>query len=63
SGPRLHYMPPATSSTGLGSNPVSQQPCILLKRDDWDHLFQPMFNKYFNPPPIDVSPVQEAAAP
>ncbi|GJV67786.1 integrase, catalytic region, zinc finger, CCHC-type containing protein [Tanacetum coccineum] len=26
SGPGLHYMTPATSSTGLGLNPVSQQP-------------------------------------
>ncbi|GJV10376.1 retrovirus-related pol polyprotein from transposon TNT 1-94 [Tanacetum coccineum] len=63
SGPELHYMTPATSSTGLVSNPVSQQPCIPPIRDDWDHLFQPMFDEYFNPTPIDVSPVQEAAAP
>ncbi|GJR47935.1 retrovirus-related pol polyprotein from transposon TNT 1-94 [Tanacetum coccineum] len=63
SGPGLHYMTPATSSTGLGSNPVSQQPCLPPIRDDWDRLFQPMFDEYFNPPPIDVSPVQEAAAP
>ncbi|GKG38895.1 hypothetical protein Tco_0460607, partial [Tanacetum coccineum] len=28
SGPGLHGMTPATSSTGLGSNPVSQQPCL-----------------------------------
>ncbi|GJY94913.1 retrovirus-related pol polyprotein from transposon TNT 1-94 [Tanacetum coccineum] len=39
--PGLHYMTPATSSTGLGSNPVSQQPCLPPKRDDWDRLFQP----------------------
>ncbi|GKF15555.1 hypothetical protein Tco_0057017, partial [Tanacetum coccineum] len=62
SGPELHGMTPATSSTGLGSNPVSQQPCILPIIDDWDRLFQPMFNEYFSPPPIIVSPVQEAAA-
>ncbi|GKD04683.1 hypothetical protein Tco_1179657 [Tanacetum coccineum] len=62
SGPGLHYMTLATSGTRLGSNPVSQQPCLPLLRDDWDHLFQPMFDKYFNPPTIDVSPVQEAAA-
>nr|GEU80309.1 retrovirus-related Pol polyprotein from transposon TNT 1-94 [Tanacetum cinerariifolium] len=31
--------------------------------DDWDRLFQPMVNEYFNPPTIDVSPVQEVAAP
>ncbi|GJV55709.1 retrovirus-related pol polyprotein from transposon TNT 1-94 [Tanacetum coccineum] len=28
SGPGLHYMTPATSSTGLVLNPVSQQPCF-----------------------------------
>ncbi|GJT45236.1 retrovirus-related pol polyprotein from transposon TNT 1-94 [Tanacetum coccineum] len=49
--------------TGLVSNPVSQQPCIPPIRDDWDRLFQPMFDEYLNPPTIDVSPVQEAATP
>ncbi|GKF24496.1 hypothetical protein Tco_0076818, partial [Tanacetum coccineum] len=63
SGPGLHYMTPATSSTRLVPNHVSQQPCIPPNRDDWDRLFQPMFYEYFNPIPIAVSPVQEAAAP
>ncbi|GKF07328.1 retrovirus-related pol polyprotein from transposon TNT 1-94 [Tanacetum coccineum] len=63
SGLRLHYMTPATSSTGLDLNHVSQQPCIPPNRDDWDRLFQPMFNEYFNPPTIAVSLVQEAVAP
>nr|GEZ57275.1 integrase, catalytic region, zinc finger, CCHC-type, peptidase aspartic, catalytic [Tanacetum cinerariifolium] len=31
--------------------------------DDWDHLFQPMFDEDFNPTTIDVSPVPAAAAP
>nr|GEY87442.1 retrovirus-related Pol polyprotein from transposon TNT 1-94 [Tanacetum cinerariifolium] len=53
-------MTPATSSTRLVSKLVSQKPCIPPNRDDWDHLFQPIFNEYFNPPTIDVSPVQEA---
>ncbi|GKD76659.1 retrovirus-related pol polyprotein from transposon TNT 1-94, partial [Tanacetum coccineum] len=34
SGPELHSMTPATSSTGLGSNLFSQQPCIPPIRDD-----------------------------
>ncbi|GKC31720.1 putative ribonuclease H-like domain-containing protein [Tanacetum coccineum] len=63
SGPGLQGMTPATSSTRLGSNPVSQQPCLPPIRDDWDRLFQPMFDEYFNPPTIVVSPVPEAAAP
>ncbi|GKE92777.1 hypothetical protein Tco_1573872, partial [Tanacetum coccineum] len=63
SGPRLYYMTPATSSTGLGLNHVPQQPCFPLIRDDWDHLFQPMFDEYYNPPTIVVSLVHEAVAP
>ncbi|GJZ18934.1 retrovirus-related pol polyprotein from transposon TNT 1-94 [Tanacetum coccineum] len=59
----LQYMTPATSYTGLVSKPVSQQPCIPPNRDDWDRLFQPMFDEYFNPPTITVSLVQEVAAP
>ncbi|GJX77063.1 copia protein [Tanacetum coccineum] len=45
-------MTPATSSTGLDSKPVSQQPCIPPNRDEWDRFFQPMFDEYFNPPTI-----------
>ncbi|GJS95317.1 hypothetical protein Tco_0802285 [Tanacetum coccineum] len=61
-GPGLHTMTPATSSSGLVPNLIPQQPCIPPLRDDWDHLFQPMFDEYFTPPSIAVSPVQEAAA-
>ncbi|GKA56554.1 retrovirus-related pol polyprotein from transposon TNT 1-94 [Tanacetum coccineum] len=63
SGPGLHSMTPTPSSSGLVPNTVSQQPCIPPNRDDWDHLFQPMFDEYFNPLSIAVSPVQEPAAP
>ncbi|GJW28604.1 retrovirus-related pol polyprotein from transposon TNT 1-94 [Tanacetum coccineum] len=62
SGPELYSMTPATSSLGLVPNTVSQQPCIPPKRDDWDHLFQPMFDEYFTPPSIAFSLVQEVAA-
>nr|GEV96456.1 copia protein [Tanacetum cinerariifolium] len=60
--PGLHSMTPATSSTGLVSNPVSQQLFIPPNTDDWIRLFQPMFDEYFNPSTIAVSSVQEAAA-
>ncbi|GJX01459.1 retrovirus-related pol polyprotein from transposon TNT 1-94, partial [Tanacetum coccineum] len=63
SGPGLHSMTPATSSSGLIPNPIPQQPCIPPPRDVWDCLFQPMFNEYFTPPSIVVSPIQEANAP
>ncbi|GKD00237.1 retrovirus-related pol polyprotein from transposon TNT 1-94 [Tanacetum coccineum] len=58
----LQCLNPATSSSGLVLNPISQQPCIPPPRDDWDRLFQPMFDEYFTPPSIAVSLVQEAAA-
>ncbi|GJX28907.1 hypothetical protein Tco_0236986 [Tanacetum coccineum] len=56
-------MTPTTSSSGLVSNPIPQQPCNLPKRDDWDRFFQPMFDEYFNPPTIVVSLVPVVAAP
>ncbi|GKA50440.1 retrovirus-related pol polyprotein from transposon TNT 1-94 [Tanacetum coccineum] len=59
----LHSLTPATSSSGLIPNIFSQQPCIPPKRDDWDNLFQPVFDEYFTPPSIAISPVPEAAAP
>ncbi|GKD96855.1 retrovirus-related pol polyprotein from transposon TNT 1-94 [Tanacetum coccineum] len=62
-GPGLHSMTPVTSSSGLVSNPVSQQPCIPPIRDYWDRLFQPMYDEYINPTTNVVSPVQEAVAP
>nr|GEV12061.1 uncharacterized mitochondrial protein AtMg00810-like [Tanacetum cinerariifolium] len=61
-GPGIHPMTHATSSSRLFLNTVSQQPCIPPKRDDWDRLFQPMFDEYFNPPTINVSSVLVAAA-
>ncbi|GJR46284.1 retrovirus-related pol polyprotein from transposon TNT 1-94 [Tanacetum coccineum] len=63
SGPGLQFMTHATSSSGLVSNPIHQKPCILLPRDDWDRLFQPMFDEYFNPLAIVVSLVSVADAP
>ncbi|GKE82882.1 hypothetical protein Tco_1552882, partial [Tanacetum coccineum] len=63
SGPGLHCITPATSSSGLVPNTLSQQPCIPLKRDNWDYLLQPLFDEYFNPPLIVVTPVQDIVAP
>ncbi|GJY31105.1 retrovirus-related pol polyprotein from transposon TNT 1-94 [Tanacetum coccineum] len=61
SGPGLQSMTLATSSSGLVPNPILQQPCIPPPRNDWDHLFQPMFDEYFNPPTIVASSVLVAA--
>ncbi|GJR32037.1 retrovirus-related pol polyprotein from transposon TNT 1-94 [Tanacetum coccineum] len=63
SGPKLQLMTPATSSLGLVPNTIPQQPCNPPNRDDWDHLFQSMFDEYFNPPTIVVSLVPVAAEP
>nr|GEV84681.1 hypothetical protein [Tanacetum cinerariifolium] len=62
-GPRLQSMTPATSSSGLVTNPIPQQPCNPPPRDDWDRLFQPMFDEHFNDTTFAVSPVPVAAAP
>ncbi|GJU87581.1 integrase, catalytic region, zinc finger, CCHC-type containing protein, partial [Tanacetum coccineum] len=63
SGPELQSMTPATSSSGLVPKPIPQKPYIPPPRDDWDCLFQSMFDEYFNPPKITVSPAPVAAAP
>ncbi|GJT91510.1 retrovirus-related pol polyprotein from transposon TNT 1-94, partial [Tanacetum coccineum] len=61
--PGLQIMTPATSSSGLVTNPIPQQPCNRPILDDWDRLLQPMFDEYFNPPTIAVSLVLVVAAP
>ncbi|GJV07492.1 hypothetical protein Tco_1345148 [Tanacetum coccineum] len=38
-------------------------PYVPSTKNDWDLLFQPMFDEYFNPPPSVVSPVPAVAAP
>ncbi|GJU06671.1 retrovirus-related pol polyprotein from transposon TNT 1-94 [Tanacetum coccineum] len=58
----LQVMTPATSSSGLVPNIIPQQPCNPPKRDDWDSLFQPLSDEYFNPLTIVVSTVPVAAA-
>nr|GEW16453.1 hypothetical protein [Tanacetum cinerariifolium] len=60
--PGLQSMTPATFSLGLVSNHIPQKPCYP-PRDDYDRLFQPMFDEYFNPPTISISPVPVATAP
>nr|GEX41573.1 uncharacterized mitochondrial protein AtMg00810-like [Tanacetum cinerariifolium] len=61
--PGLQFMNPTTSSSGLVPNLILQQLCIQPNIDDWDHLFQATFDKYFNTPTIAVSPALVAAAP
>ncbi|GJX92486.1 hypothetical protein Tco_0345812 [Tanacetum coccineum] len=56
-------MTPTTSSSGLVTNPIPQKPCNPPPRDDWDRLFQPTFDEYFNPRTIVVSLVPAANTP
>nr|GEY45252.1 retrovirus-related Pol polyprotein from transposon TNT 1-94 [Tanacetum cinerariifolium] len=61
--PKLQVMTPATSSSGFIPNITPQQPCNPPKRDDWDTLFQPLFDAYFNPLFIVVFTVLVVDAP
>nr|GEV22921.1 hypothetical protein [Tanacetum cinerariifolium] len=51
SGPALNDMTPATISSGLVQKPSSSTPYVPPSRNDWDLLFQPMFDELLNPPP------------
>nr|GFB66060.1 hypothetical protein [Tanacetum cinerariifolium] len=50
SGPALIEMTHATISSGLVQKPSSTQ-YVPPTRNDWDLLFQPMFDELLNPPP------------
>nr|GEW65835.1 putative ribonuclease H-like domain-containing protein [Tanacetum cinerariifolium] len=51
SGPALNEMTPATIYSGLVQKPSSSTPYVPPSRNDWDLLFQPMFDELLNPPP------------
>ncbi|GKB07554.1 retrovirus-related pol polyprotein from transposon TNT 1-94, partial [Tanacetum coccineum] len=53
---------PGTLCSGLVPNPIPQPPYVPPTKNDWDILFQLMFDEFFNPPPSVVSPVPVAAA-
>ncbi|GKB22741.1 retrovirus-related pol polyprotein from transposon TNT 1-94 [Tanacetum coccineum] len=63
SGPIIYEMTPRTISSGLVSNLPPSTPYVPPTKNDWDLLFQPIINEYFNPPSSVVSPVRVAAAP
>ncbi|GJZ96068.1 retrovirus-related pol polyprotein from transposon TNT 1-94 [Tanacetum coccineum] len=62
SGPAPQLFTPVTLSSGLVPNPPFPAPYVLPTKNDWDILFQPMFDEFFNPPPSVVSPVPAAVA-
>ncbi|GJX67892.1 hypothetical protein Tco_0303619 [Tanacetum coccineum] len=58
--PGLHSITPATSSSGLVTNPIPQQPCIPPPRDDWDLLFQPIYEESPKTPLFHDDPLLES---
>ncbi|GKC11442.1 integrase, catalytic region, zinc finger, CCHC-type containing protein [Tanacetum coccineum] len=63
SGPAPQLMTPGTLSLELIPNPIPQPPYVPPTKNDWDILFQLMFDEFFNPLPSVLSPVPVAAAP
>nr|GEW07117.1 hypothetical protein [Tanacetum cinerariifolium] len=58
-GPALNDMIPGTISSGLVQKPSSYVP---PSRNDWDLLFQPLFDELLNPPPrVDDQDVEVIA--
>nr|GEY05434.1 hypothetical protein [Tanacetum cinerariifolium] len=63
SGLALHEMTPATISSGLVPKPISSTPFIPPSRNDWDLLFQPLFDELLTPPPSVDPLAPEVIAP
>nr|GEZ58027.1 hypothetical protein [Tanacetum cinerariifolium] len=63
SGPTLNEITPATISLGLVQKPSSSTPYVPPSRNDWDLLFQLMFDELLNPPPSFDLQAPEVIAP
>nr|GFC45246.1 hypothetical protein [Tanacetum cinerariifolium] len=59
SGPALNEMTPGTINSGLVQKSSFSASYVPPSRNDWDLLFQPLFDELLNPPPID----QDAPSP
>nr|GFA36396.1 hypothetical protein [Tanacetum cinerariifolium] len=55
-------MTPVTISSGLVPKPTSSTPFIPPSRNDWDLLFQPMFDELLTPPPSVDPPAPKVIA-
>nr|GEZ39942.1 hypothetical protein [Tanacetum cinerariifolium] len=62
-GPALDDMTPGTINSGLMPITSSSTSYVPPSRNDWDLLFQPMFDELLNPPPSVVNQAPEAIAP
>nr|GEY78218.1 hypothetical protein [Tanacetum cinerariifolium] len=63
SGPVLNEMTPAIISSGLVQKSSSSTAHVPPSRNDWDLLFQPMFDELLNPPPSVDPQAPEVVAP
>nr|GEZ60485.1 hypothetical protein [Tanacetum cinerariifolium] len=63
SGPALNEMTPGTISSGLVPITSPSTSYVPPSRNDWDLLFQPMFDELLNPPPSVVNQIPESIAP
>nr|GFB08502.1 hypothetical protein [Tanacetum cinerariifolium] len=70
SGPALNEMTPGTISSGLVPTTSSSTSYVPPSCNDWDLLFQPMFDELLNPPPSvdnqapeDIAPIVEVIPP
>ncbi|GKE33399.1 integrase, catalytic region, zinc finger, CCHC-type containing protein [Tanacetum coccineum] len=61
SGPGPQLLTLGIISSGLVPQPPSPTPTIPPTKDDWDLLFQPMFDEYFKPPPSGDHPIPQVA--
>ncbi|GKD48356.1 putative ribonuclease H-like domain-containing protein [Tanacetum coccineum] len=52
SGLKLQLMTPRTNNSGLVQNPSLSTPYVPQTKKEWDILFQPMFDEYFQPPSV-----------
>nr|GEZ98942.1 retrovirus-related Pol polyprotein from transposon TNT 1-94 [Tanacetum cinerariifolium] len=63
SGPALNEMTPRTTSSGLVPTSSPSTSYVPPSRNDWDLLFQPMFDELLNPPPSVVNQTPKAISP
>nr|GFD30117.1 hypothetical protein [Tanacetum cinerariifolium] len=63
SGPALNEMTPGTINSGLVPTTSPSTSYVPPLRNDWDSLFQPMFDELLNPPPSVVNQTPEVIAP
>nr|GFB11542.1 hypothetical protein [Tanacetum cinerariifolium] len=63
SGPALNDITPGTISSGLMQTSSPSTSYLPPSRNDWDLLFQPMFDKLLNPSPSVVNQAPKVIAP